>query len=355
MKKSLLALAVLGVFAGTALAQSSVTAYGLIDENLGKGLGSVDKRMGQGGSSRLGFRGVEDLGGGSAAFFQIEHRFRPFNGTINGGNGVNGSPVTFWQARSYVGLRGGWGEVRLGREYDGAFFHGEVVGDAWGWDTVVSGMTVPLMAGSAINNFNVNKAVTYNSPNLAGFTFSYQIAEANNNCGQSGLASTQLSNTRTVTPAVVPLGAGGTAINGTPFFQTCDNKPYSWGASYAGGPFRVGVGYNNPGNKNDNWLSTNVQYDFGVAKLWGFYGKGKNTANQDVKSKYLAVSVPLGQGEFRAAVMRMDSNNVRTITGTGLAYFYALSKRTTLYTDYARNSALKVEPNGYDFGIKHVF
>ena len=357
MKKSLLALAVLGVFAGTALAQSSVTAYGLIDENLGKSLGSADKRMGQGGSSRLGFRGVEDLGGGAVAFFQIEHRFRPWNGTINGGNGINGSPLTFWQGRSYVGLRGGWGEVRLGREFDGAFFHGELVGDPWGWDTVVSTMTTAVMGGPALGYINVNRSVTYNSPNLAGFTFSYQVAEANDNCGQSGLASTQLSNTG---PTAV--GKAGTAINGTPFFQTCDNKPYSWGASYAGGPFRVGVGYNNPGNKNDNWLSTNAQYDFGVAKLWGFYGKGKDTANKDVKSSYLAVSVPLGQGEFRAAVMRMDSEsarlasgNSRTITGTGLAYFYALSKRTTLYADYARNSALKVEPNGYDFGVKHVF
>lgn len=350
MKKSLLALAVLGAFAGTAMAQSSVTVYGLIDENLGKDLGSVDKRMSQGGSSRLGFRGVEDLGGGSAAFFQIEHRFRPFNGTINGGNGVNGSPVTFWQARSYVGLRGGWGEVRLGREYDGAFFHGEVVGDPWGWDTVVSSMTVVVMAGTATNYFNVNRAVTYNSPTFSGFSFTYQVAEANNNCGQSGLNASQLSNT-----ATSALGKGNTAINGNAFFQTCDSKPYSWGASYAGGPLRVGVGYNNPGNANDNWLSTNAQYDFGVAKLWGFYGKGKNIANQDVKSSLLAVTVPLGQGEFRAAVMRKDDNNVRNITGTGLAYFYSLSKRTTLYTDYARNSALKTEPNAYDFGIKHVF
>ena len=77
----------------------------------------------------------------------------------------------------------------------------------------------------------------------------------------------------------------------------------------------------------------------------------------------LAVTVPLGQGEFRAGLIRMDANNVRQITGTGLAYFYSLSKRTTLYTDYARNSAnaaisgtaLGTQPNGYDFGIKHAF
>ena len=343
MKKSLLALAVLGVFAGTALAQSSVTAYGLIDENLGRDIGSPAKRIGQGGSSRLGFRGVEDLGGGSAAFFQIEHRFRPWNGTINGGDGVNGSPVTFWQARSYVGLRGGWGEVRLGREYDGAFFHGELAGDAWGWDTVVSKLTVTAMAGSAINSFNVNRSITYNSPVIGGFSGSYQIAESNDNCGTSGLDSTAL------------VGGNAAGVKGGPVFGTCKDRPYSFGGSYAGGPFRIGIGYNNPGNVNDNWLSTNAQWDFGVAKLWGFYGKGKNIANQSVKSGVVEVSVPLGQGEFRAALVRMNVAGVRTISGTGLGYFYALSKRTTLYTDYARNSALKAQPNGYDFGIKHVF
>ena len=85
MKKSLLAFAVLGAFAGAASAQSSVTLYGLIDANLGKDIGSSAKRMAQGASSRLGFRGAEDLGGGTSAIFQIEHRFRPWNGTINGG------------------------------------------------------------------------------------------------------------------------------------------------------------------------------------------------------------------------------------------------------------------------------
>ena len=331
MKKSLLALAVLGAFAGIASAQSSVTLYGLIDENVGKGFGSSQKRMAQGGSSRLGFKCVEDLGGGSSAFFQIEHRFRPWNGTINGGNGVNGSPVTFWQARSYVGLRGGWGDLRIGREYDGAFFHGELMGDPWGWDTVVSSMTVVVMAGTAVSNFNVNSAVTYNSPVLGGFSASYQIAAKPGNCGASGIG------------------------NGGPTFGVCKDRPSSFGATYAAGPFRAAFGYNNPGNANDHWLSTNAQYDMGVAKLWAFYGKGTDTLNQGVKSGMLAVTVPMGQAEFRAAAITMTANNVKTISGVGLGYFYSLSKRTTLYVDYANNSKLVTEKNAYDFGVKHVF
>jgi len=331
MKKSLLALAALGMFAGAAMAQSSVTLYGLIDENIGKDIGSTAKRIGQGASSRLGFRGVEDLGGGMQAFFQIEHRFRPWNGTINGGNGVNGSLVTFWQARSYVGLRGGFGDVRIGREYDAAFFHGEVVADPWGWDTVASSLTLPVTAGSNNSNFNVNNAITYNSPNMGGFSGAFQIAESNNNCGASGVTATAIT------------------------FGTCEKRPYSFGASYAGGPLSVGFGYANPGNANDNWLSLRGSYDLGAVKLWGFLGNGKDTANNKVKSWMLAATAPLGNGELRGAFMQRKDAGVKTLQGVALGYHYSLSKRTVLYADLANNSKAATSKTGYDFGVKHSF
>jgi len=347
MKKSLLALAVFGAFAGVASAQSSVTMYGLIDANLGKDIGSTNKRMAQGASSRLGFRGVEDLGGGSAAFFQLENRYTPNNGVINGGaGGTNGTPVTFWQARSYVGLRGGWGEVRLGREYNGAFFHGEVMGDPWGWDTVASTLTVNAMRSAAPTFTNVNSAVTYNSPNMSGFSFTGQVAAANGNCGAPVLAS------------------GGVT------FGSCAKRPMSGGASYAAGPFAVRLGYVAPGSSGQKWTSFNTQYDLGVAKLWGFLGSG--TAADGVtghKSWMLGVNMPMGQADLRFAIVdrkqtsaagaTIDStagagNNAR-IQGYAVGYHYALSKRTTLYTDIARNSKAAVEKVGYDFGVKHAF
>ena len=352
MKKSLLALAVLGAFAGVASAQSSVTLYGLIDANFGKDNGSAQKRMGQGASSRLGFRGSEDLGGGSSAFFQIENRFRPWNGTINGGNGVNGSPLSLFQGRSIVGVKGGWGDVRLGREYDAAFFHGEFNGDVWGWDTVASNLVVQVMAGSAVSNFNVNRAFTYTSPNISGFSFTAQIAESNDNCGASGVNAAPVASTSGAGATVAPVAA---AINGTPTFGQCAERPKSAGVSYAAGPFRIGVGYNNPGNPNDYWVSTNAQYDMGVVKLSGFIGSGKNTLDQTVRSGYLAAAVPMGQAEFRAAIMNYKSNDVTTIQGFALGYHYALSKRTVLYADVSRNTKLATEPNGYDFGVKHAF
>jgi len=73
MKPSLLALAVLGALAGPALAQSSVTIYGIVDLGVGKNIGTKDKAVQESGAgvSRLGFKGVEDLGGGMAALFQL--------------------------------------------------------------------------------------------------------------------------------------------------------------------------------------------------------------------------------------------------------------------------------------------
>ena len=91
MKKSLLALAVLGAFAGAASAQSSVTIYGLLDLAVTKGNGGTSPNAGANGlstaytmkqsaGSRLGFRGNEDIGGGWSGQFQIEHRFTPDDG-----------------------------------------------------------------------------------------------------------------------------------------------------------------------------------------------------------------------------------------------------------------------------------
>ena len=338
MKKSLLALAVLGAFAGVASAQSSVTLYGLIDANLGKDIGSTNKRMGQGASSRLGFRGVEDLGGGSAAFFQLENRFTPNNGVINGGNAVNGTPVTLWQARSYVGLRGGWGEIRLGREYNGAFFHGEVMGDPWGWDTVASTLTVAAMRAGDASFTNVNNAVTYNSPNMSGFSFTGQIAESDGNCGNSGLNATAVNGT----------------LNGTKF-GGCAKRPFSGGASYVAGPFAIRVGYAAPGTDGQKWTSLNSQYNLGAVKLWGFVGNGTNAAGQSAKSYMLAVTAPLGQADLRAALVDVKVNDVKTVQGWALGYHYALSKRTTIYADIATNSKAATEKQGYDFGVKHAF
>jgi len=98
MKKTLLALAAMGAFAGAAQAQSSVTVYGTLDASMGRvdtgataTNGITTKVVGSAMTSdRLGFKGVEDLGGGKTARFQIETGLSPFSsntGEVGAGTG----------------------------------------------------------------------------------------------------------------------------------------------------------------------------------------------------------------------------------------------------------------------------
>jgi predicted porin len=127
MKKSLLALAVLGAFSSAALAQSNVTVYGLIDlsvnytTNQDKNGGAVwslgdsgaigDAGQGALSGSRLGFKGEEDLGGGSKALFKMESGF-----TAN--NGQSDQQGQLFGRQAYVGLSNtDLGQVTFGRQY----------------------------------------------------------------------------------------------------------------------------------------------------------------------------------------------------------------------------------------------
>ena len=180
MKKSLLALAVLGAFAGAASAQSSVTIYGSLDLAVTKGNGGTAANNSANGlskawiekqsnGSRLGFRGNEDLGGGLSAQFQIEHRFTPDNGA---------AANPFWAGRSYVQLSSATaGRVYLGREYTPAFWPA-VKSDPFGWDgvaqagsTMWAGYLTPAdLSTGASTGVRSSNTVGYKSPNMGGLT-----------------------------------------------------------------------------------------------------------------------------------------------------------------------------------------
>src|SRR5689334_24872832 len=88
----------LGVLAGSAWAQSSVTVFGFIEAQVGRQTHDApDTKVFDMGGSRLGFKGDEDLGGGTKASFYLEHRLNPDDGTVGGG-------ATFWTGGSWVGL-----------------------------------------------------------------------------------------------------------------------------------------------------------------------------------------------------------------------------------------------------------
>ncbi len=126
MKKSLIALAVLVSAAGAASAQSSVTLFGVVDVGAtygtANGNGDADKwavTSGNNATSRLGFRGTEDLGGGMSASFWLEAQVNGDDGTggatsMNNVTTTGGSTGMVFNRRATVSLSGGWGELRLG-------------------------------------------------------------------------------------------------------------------------------------------------------------------------------------------------------------------------------------------------
>lgn len=333
MKKSLIVLAALGAFTSVASAQSSVTLYGRLDLSINKPTGTANKNMSNGSGSRFGVRGVEDLGGGLSAFFNLEHRFDADTGAqsagpVAAGVNSNAAPLSrFWTGRSIVGLQGGFGKITLGREYTTAFLMSQLAADPWGWDTVVSGTPSgglnQLITGGAIVRVRNDSSLTYNF-SAAGFSLGAQIAEATD------------------------------TINLFP------KKPFNFAVSYAAGPVMVALGYEKTGQvaaDTAKWMTINGSFNLGAVKLGGLYGTGNTAAGADHKSMLFTAVAPMGQGEFRASYGRLknETANVDAAKGFAVGYHHALSKRTTVYADFLRNTAIATNKTGYDFGIKHNF
>lgn len=308
MKKSLLALAVLGAFAGAASAQSSVTLYGKLDLGFAKAAGSADKQVADGSSSRVGFRGVEDLGGGLKALFQFEHRFNPDTGTVTN--------TAFWHGLSTVGLGGSFGTVNLGRQYTAAYSLATGVIDPFGGDTV-AGLRDESLTKS-VARLRTDNSVRYDGA-FGGLKVAADIAE---------------------TPA------GGV------------DRPYSVAAQYAAGPFMVAASYDNPTGANDNLATLGGSYTFGPAKVSLGIGRGDNDSNVRVKQALAGVTVSVGAaGQVLAGYAQEEVGTADATKKVSLGYRHNLSKRTQLYTDVTRVNDLlsKTEKTGYDFGVIHTF
>ena len=308
MKKSLLALAVLGAFAGAASAQSSVTLYGKLDLGFAKAAGSADKQVADGSRSRVGFRGVEDLGGGLKALFQFEHRFNPDTGTVTN--------TAFWHGLSTVGLGGSFGTVNLGRQYTAAYSLATGVIDPFGGDTV-AGLRGESLTKS-VARLRTDNSVRYDGA-FGGLKVAADIAE---------------------TPA------GGV------------DRPYSVAAQYAAGPFMVAASYDNPTGANDNLATLGGSYTFGPAKVSLGIGRGDNNSNVRVKQALAGVTVSVGAaGQVLAGYAQEEVGTADATKKVSLGYRHNLSKRTQLYTDVTRiNDAIKnTDKTGYDFGVIHTF
>lgn len=311
MKKSLIALAVLAA-SGAAMAQSSVTLYGIADVVIHKDKGASAK-MTSGGvsSSRLGFKGTEDLGGGLKANFVLEQGLQLDTGAIG-----DGTPATAGQAfsrQSYVGLSGGFGEVKLGKMWTA---YDDIAGATNPvFDSVLAPTGIWASSGYAGNPAN---GLYYATPDFGGI---------------SGAVSTTLKE-----------GTG--------------NQSTAFHAKYEGGPVFAGFAYqiDKVGAAETKFTRVNGSYDLGMAKLLAGYGLVKKTAGADVTDFTIGADVPLAANIVLSAgyaSSKPDGGNRASSYGLGVAY--VLSKRTTVYGGLRNDNAFGPVDSRYGVGVKHTF
>jgi predicted porin len=306
MKKSLLALAALTAFAGAASAQSSVTLFGIVDlgvRQVKNGTGDSLKTMSQDGinSSRLGFRGVEDLGGGLRGGFWLEGALQPDAGNPNGQT---------WQRRSTLSLMGGFGELRLGRDYTPTFWN-HTIFDPFGTNGV--GAQTNLQGQNASTNmFGAGATTLVRANNTVG----YFLPAMGGLYGQFMVAAGEGS------------GTGNKYIGGR--------------IGFAGGPVNVAVatGKTELASNND-FSGTNIgaSVRFGGFTLMGQWHKYEVDlpANTDQTNLMLGFTWGFGASTLKASYGRASSDvTSREATQIALGYQYDMSKRTALYGNYAR-------------------
>jgi predicted porin len=360
MKKSLIALALLAT-AGVASAQSSVTLFGIVDATLafGKGDTSDKTQLTNSGynSSRLGFRGTEDLGGGMSASFWLEAGLANDDGqgaATNSNNQLSGTGpavagrqgLTF-NRRSTVSLAGGWGEVRLGRDYTPQFWNLTVF-DPFGTNGVGTTVTMVTSLAAGTNDpvaTRASNSIGYFLPgNLGGFYGQLQGYLGENN--RDGSATED------------------------------DGMGFGARLGWASGPFNVAGAYAKTNFAVGDFTTANIggQWDFGFAKVMGQYvdNKLKGTAvNVHAKGWLLGGLIPVGAGEIRLSYSAYDFDlpGSPEVQKYALGYVHNLSKRTAVYATYAHlnndgtaafglNGAVTPagsSSSGFDLGIRHSF
>ena len=368
MKKSLIAIAALAAV-GAASAQSSVTLYGLADVYAGQsktvetvGAEKVEvKKTGfnSGGlqGSRIGVKGVEDLGNGLKAVFNYEMGFDAIDGHLT----ANGSSDVGFGRRAVVGLQGGFGSVLLGRDYTPLF---NLLGAS-----SVDGLSSFETVGADIYTDRTNG-----------------IHYAGNFSGVGVQAFAGYNREKTT--------IDGTLDSDTKY------QGYGLGVSYANGPFMVGLAAQEFKNKEGSVQTdkrseagVGASYDFGAAKLFANYvqlrahGKAASDyagvvgapdaslfdkvkseeANIGVRVPFGAASVMAGYGHNRAKAY-INGTQVGKAKGNDwvVGANYAFSKRTDVYARVGRSDDMKFKTEGgidagssksdnYAIGLRHKF
>jgi len=337
---------------GAAMAQSSVTLFGVVDAAYAYGKGALNSktqlRNSGYNSSRLGFRGVEDLGGGMKASFWLEAGVNNDDGTGSASSALNqtqtaanvGTQGLTFNRRSTVSLEGGMGELRLGRDYTPQFWS-ETAFDPFGTNGV--GTTLTFGKGG-LTGVRASNSIAYLSPSMSGFKVWVQTYMGENADPQ---------------PAGSTVGKAG---NGNAYRFTFDQGALA--LAYAGSKTTTAAGVSND--------TSNIagSYDLGVAKLMAQSNTTKITAAADIKSNLIGAHVPMAGGTFRIS-QSQTKQGIKESKQTAVGFVNPLSKRTDLYATYARVSnsgganavlnggshgtTLNAASTGYEFGVKHAF
>ena len=350
------ALAALAAISSTSFAQSSVTLWGVADAGIAKqSQGGVSKTyLSSSGlsSSQLGFRGTEDLGGGMSASFWLESGLTIDNGTASG--------VAF-QRRSTVDLAGGFGAIRLGRDYTPSFWN-HTVYDPFGTLGSGAGSNITLVApaqANALTAARTNNGVSYL------YNFAANGASA---VGQQGV-------TAQVTYALAE-NVSTAVANG---------KYVGARLGYNAGPLTLALATakSNAATGTVEYKETNIggSYDLGVANVMAKFGTNdSNVAGTKFTWSSIGAKVPMGAGYIPVSFNTVKQDNAAGSKGNQFAigYVHNLSKRTAVYTAYSKISnkngasygflggnggfssgALGTAANnggtGFDLGVRHSF
>ena len=312
MKKSLIALAVLAA-SGVAFAQSSVTLYGVADAGIGKieagGNDGSDKTefisgsTMNNGNSRIGVRGMEDLGGGLKAGFNFESGLDLDDGANLGSGGG------FWGRAANLWLGGNWGTFKMGRTLNPTYYGiatWELTGTA---NYSVVANTYNYAGGGSRNN----SQLSYKTPDMGGFSAEIgYILKADN----------------------------------------ADRAKVDLNVMYANGPIGVAVSANKVKGISTNW-SVGGKYSFSNFALAASYTNANNLAN--ARRRGFGIG---GTATFGAFALTVDLTRDTKNEWTGKKYTngvveakYALSKRTFVYGAFLRLD----DTNNYGIGVRHNF
>jgi predicted porin len=340
MKKKSLAIALVSLLPlAAAHAQTSVQIYGIADASIGiedTDAPGEDSRTvissGNQSTSRIGFRGTEDLGNGLKALFNIEAGVALDSGA--------GDAAGTFQRRAVVGLQGSFGTITIGREY------GPIAAVAQSADPLGHGFY-----GSTLTSFGTNRltrrlsnSVNYKSEALSGFTFlaAYSAGERQTNNPSGDLVGAALEYKN----GPLYLGAG---YQQTEALATGDNKEYALGAGYTFGAFDLRAAY--------------LQAD-------------PTGANNEYKYTTIGGVYTAGPNKFYASLHQQKLETGAKGNGFSLAYSYTLSKRTNVYSSYARlrnngravfglasaggtfappATAVGADPSVFNVGVRHSF